>query len=269
MANLTTEQLAFLEKMEIPLSRVYDASGMGPSEYHEIMKSLGMWIAYGVTECGAAGHTMRTRKGHCVQCDPSKISYLRRHDEDGEVYVAHSKRGELTKVGTSQSARERIYQLNVYEYGGCRDWEVVYVKRCQCAGRIEADIHHALAEYSHPSMYFKNGGYIECRELFRCNPNHAVSILNEILQGVTPRKVSDTRLLNSQVQIEKKYLNHEEHEELCKLLPVANTPSKWMTAERWKTLKASRRSEMRLLVSEDFPEFDKAYKWLLSLGSGK
>jgi len=31
-------------------------------------RDLGLWVAYGVAPCDAEGHTLRTRNGHCLQC---------------------------------------------------------------------------------------------------------------------------------------------------------------------------------------------------------
>ena len=118
MARLTVDEIRFLQGAGVPLSRVFDASGLSNQQYKFAMRSLGMWIAYGVTACQAAGHTLRTRAGHCAQCSPENISYLRRHDEAGEVYVAHSATMNLVKVGLSQDVHQRVGQLNTYGQKG-------------------------------------------------------------------------------------------------------------------------------------------------------
>lgn len=68
LAKLTKEQKAFLDRVGVPLSRVFDASGMRTAEYKQAMRDLGMWVAYGASPCEAEGHTLRSRTGHCVQC---------------------------------------------------------------------------------------------------------------------------------------------------------------------------------------------------------
>ena len=70
MTKLTDSQTKFLGTQGIPLSQVFDATGMKSSEYKQIMKDIGMVVAIGVTPCDASGHTLRTR--HCSElfdCD--------------------------------------------------------------------------------------------------------------------------------------------------------------------------------------------------------
>ena len=65
VAQLTDEQLAFLDRHDVPLDRVFDATGMSPDEYKPLMSGGREWVAYGVSPCRAEGHTLRTRGGHC------------------------------------------------------------------------------------------------------------------------------------------------------------------------------------------------------------
>ena len=51
MAELTLAQNSFLIHHKIPLSQVFDATGMKKEEYKELMKELGMTIAIGVNHC--------------------------------------------------------------------------------------------------------------------------------------------------------------------------------------------------------------------------
>jgi uncharacterized protein (DUF2147 family) len=170
MAKLSAKQRDFLKRHKIPLSRTFDATGLSTSDYKQRMKALDKWIAYGVTECQRAGHTLRTRAGHCIQCDIKKIAYLKRHQEDGEIYVAYSARGKIVKVGTSKkSATVRVNGMNSDNYGGCCDWTIVYIVAAAQAGRIESKAHRALAEHSISASYNKNGKTTKCRELFSCS----------------------------------------------------------------------------------------------------
>ncbi|MRR49803.1 MAG: hypothetical protein EG825_02635 [Rhodocyclaceae bacterium] len=169
MANLTLEQLRFLDQADVPLSRVFDASGLRKSDYEQLMSDLGFWIAYGVNPCKAKGHTLKTRVGHCAQCNPANISYLRRHDEDGQVYTAISPKSNLVKVGASKNAKDRIRHLNAYKYGGQSDWNLVLVISDNNAGRVEALAHKALTHFAIDGTYYKNGRQLQCRELFFCS----------------------------------------------------------------------------------------------------
>ena len=49
MTKLTQDQIDFLRNHRIPLSNVYDATGMSRKQCQEEMKKLGMLFAIGVT----------------------------------------------------------------------------------------------------------------------------------------------------------------------------------------------------------------------------
>lgn len=185
MARLSTEQLAFLAQHKIPADRVYDASGKPNAIYKAEMKSLEALVAYGVTPCGKGGHTLRSRAGHCVQCTPANLSYLRRFDEIGEVYVAESTQGHLVKVGTSVDADFRVGQLNVYQYGGRSDWKLRFKARVGKAGRVEGDAHRRLSTYPAAGSYFKNGDFIDSQEIFSCSVDQAVAAIQTAIQSIS------------------------------------------------------------------------------------
>lgn len=179
MAKLSDSHLRFLRDMHVPLDKVFDASGLGKSQYEKIMRDLGMWVAYGVSACRAGGHTLRTRSGHCLQCSPANISYLKRHDEKGQVYVAYSLATKLVKVGTAVDSADRIAHLNSYQYGGASDWLRFYASHCDRAGLIETLSHAKLANHAVSRTYFREGRGIECRELFSCDIDMAIAAVVE------------------------------------------------------------------------------------------
>lgn len=182
MARLTDEQLSFLRSMDVPLSKVFDASGMPTHAYMQQMSDLGLWIAYGVTPCTNAGHTLRTRKGHCVQCRTAQLTYLRRHEVKGTIYVAHSVRQGLVKVGmTEREPADRLLALNSYSYGGCNDWKIVFQVRCNNAGKVESSTHQFLLPYVFNAIYVSSGREVMCRELFRCDQNVAIAAVRHCL----------------------------------------------------------------------------------------
>ena len=148
MARLSRDQLAFLKRHKIPADRVFNATGMATVAYKAEMKLLEAWVAFGVTPCSEAGHTLRTRAGHCVQCSPANLSYLMRFDKAGDIYIAVSARGAMVKVGTAQWAEDRVLQLNSYCYGGQSDWVLRFKDRVAIAGRVEAEAHAKLAALS-------------------------------------------------------------------------------------------------------------------------
>ena len=155
---------------------------MRRKDYTAKMSALGLWVAYGVSNCKAGGHSLRDRAGHCVQCKPANLGFLRRYDEDGEVYVAISGRGSLVKVGMSKKAVKRISQLNFYEYGGRSDWSLHFVVQCIQAGKVENSAQQKLAKFASSGTYYKSGNYIECQELFTCRTKIAVIAVKGSIQ---------------------------------------------------------------------------------------
>ncbi len=159
---------------------VFDASGLDKKTYKEVMDELGIEFAYGVTPCKRAGHTLRTRAGHCIQCDTAKIAYQLRYNESGIVYVAYSEKLSLTKVGVAKNVNERLKNLNSHGYGGTKDWKIYSRKECKMSGQIEMQIHKYLAVHQALRNYEKAGNIVECRELFHCRPDMAIEYLQKI-----------------------------------------------------------------------------------------
>ena len=169
MTELTADQISFLQSQNIPLSSVFDASGMRKSDYPFAMRVEGKRFAFGVTPCKAAGHTLRTRAGHCIQCDPSKIAFMLRHDSWAHIYIAGSKAGRLIKIGYTTDVDVRIDTLNSEEYGGQKDWQILATAFHPQAGRVEFFTHAKLELFAVPGEYVKDGRPQKCYELFRCN----------------------------------------------------------------------------------------------------
>lgn len=185
-AGLSNEQLLFLVRTGVPLERVFNAKGMGPGMYGAKMKEQDKWVAFNVSPCRKAGHTLRDRKGHCVQCDSANISYVRRHDESGTVYVAFSTRTGLVKVGTATRS-DRVDQLNSYRYGGASDWRKIHAINCERAGKVESLAHSALDQFRAKGEYFKDGGWIACDELFKCDISVAIKAVEGAIKIVSAK----------------------------------------------------------------------------------
>lgn len=188
MSKLTDEERDFLARHDIPLSRVFDASGLSKRQRERAMRELGMEVAYGVPPCNAAGHTLRTRSGHCVQCGTHNLAFQRRYDEVGDVYIAYSKGARLVKVGTAQTAINRLETLKYFQYGGTGDWALYSVERCECAARIELQTQRALFRFRHVAEHEKQGVSVTCQELFRCTPKQAISALEETIKEEGDRR---------------------------------------------------------------------------------
>jgi len=188
MAKFLKDQLEFLEYHGIPLSQVFDATGMSTNDYRRVMDELGMVVAIGVTPCAAAGHTLRTRGGHCAQCKPANLAFVSRWDNAGDVYVATSESICLTKLGTAQNAYVRADSLNFYAYGGSSDWEIRFTRYCETAGRVEFLAQQALKRHNVIREYIKQGSLITCQELFDCDTSLAISAIDTAIEKLGQEK---------------------------------------------------------------------------------
>ncbi|MES2414512.1 MAG: hypothetical protein V4614_11965 [Pseudomonadota bacterium] len=171
MASLSNQQLRFLKEQGVSLSQVIDASGLSSKDRVTKMETLGASFYYGGAICKAGGHSLRTKPGHCIQCDTSKIAYQLRHTASGHVYLAYSWSRQYAKVGYSKAyPEERVGFLCRENYGNANDWELkhtIFVSKS--AGRYEFNIHARLEQYRKPVLYEKYGGvFVECREIFSC-----------------------------------------------------------------------------------------------------
>lgn len=173
MTKLSSSQLDFLSHHRIPLSEVFDATGIPKKKYQALMRQAKKHIAIGVSPCAKADHTMRTRSGHCIQCNPANIAFQLRSDADGTIYLAGSQSEELLKIGFSKNINNREYQINTNFYGGANDWEMIFWIEVDQAGTIEIDIHKVMHKFSVPGTYFSNNVEIDCYELYKCNASVA------------------------------------------------------------------------------------------------
>jgi hypothetical protein len=149
------------------------------------MEALGTPFYYGGVSCKAAGHTLRTKPGHCIQCDTSKIAYQLRHSASGYVYIAYSGFRQYAKVGYSQAhPHERIAFLRRENYGSASDWELKDATHLEKnAGKQEFAIHALLERYRKPVTYEKYPGIlVECREIFACPLPIAVAAFEAALR---------------------------------------------------------------------------------------
>lgn len=180
MASITKEQRDYLWHHKIPLSQVFDATGMTPAEYKKAMHAQEMFVAVGVRPC-KAGHTLKTPSGNCIQCRSDYIEYKRRHDGPAYVYISASRSEKLIKVGSSKSPDEREKLLNARGYGGVSDWSKIGQVQCKHAGRVEFEVHEILAAFASPRSYLREGIAVDCTEIFSCGYLHARKALLDVL----------------------------------------------------------------------------------------
>lgn len=190
LLKLTDEQQAFLAQHQIPSDKVFDATGMMVGEYKLAMREGGYWVAIGVTPCKESGHMLRSRAGHCIQCDPARITYLKKHSIPGRVYVAWSAAKGLVKIGVTNNTQKRVVLLNSDGYGGAYDWKLVRAWECDEAGKVETKAHQNLESHAAGGLYLKNDKAIESKELFACAAEHAVHVIEQIINPTVHSKGS-------------------------------------------------------------------------------
>jgi hypothetical protein len=175
MSILSTEQKEFLDKHNVSLGSVFDATGLGLKDYRQIMKDLGKGVAIGVTPCKKSGHAMRSRSGNCIQCNTANLSFQKRHSMEAFVYVAGSRTLSVIKVGLAASTKERMVSLNQLNYAGTDDWTCLFWVKTDHAGKVENDSHKDLERFASPLSYERDGRDVNCLETFTCPARIAIA----------------------------------------------------------------------------------------------
>ena len=168
MNHLSEVELVFLGQHGLSADDVFDWRGVNRHKARAIMKSSGKVLALGAA-CNEAGHRLRTRAGHCVQCDPAKISYQSRKTSRATLYAAESRDEGVFKIGISQDPTKRIGALKKEKYGGMSDWTLVMARELRNAGQSESGIHQSLHAYSVTGEYYKGDHLQSAKEIFRCS----------------------------------------------------------------------------------------------------
>lgn len=161
------DELDFLKRLGIRHEEVHD--GRNQSQAHRRIEAerLGKILVLG-PPCQAAQHRLRTRAGHCVQCDPKKLAYQRRHTSPGFVYIAGSKSGKVLKIGTANDIDQRHRQLCAERYGELGDWVVLFHMKVDEGGRIEQAALSQLKKFITVRNYTKDGTVQKAAEILRC-----------------------------------------------------------------------------------------------------
>lgn len=167
--KITEEQLFFLKENNIPLSKVYDATNQKREVYRKSMKALEKLIAINATPCAKYGHTIRTRNGHCCQCNTANIAYIKRHYANGYVYIVGSQEKKVLKVGSTNNIENRVNSLNFENYATINDWKLILYYKCNDMGLIETEAHNKLQKFQVEKTYIKNGRTQIAYEIFDCN----------------------------------------------------------------------------------------------------
>jgi hypothetical protein len=177
--SLTSEEINFLLTHNISISQVFDACRHSKKEYSEIMKENDLLIACNTTPCSAFSHKLRSRHGHCVQCNTQALAFIRRYSEKGELYLLYSELINKCKIGTCKDINERLRTLNSQRYGNANDWRLIESFQLDNAARIEYNVSKLAASYRFPTKYIRTGKEIECQEIYTISIDVAKGIIEK------------------------------------------------------------------------------------------
>jgi hypothetical protein len=169
MAELTQEQLSFLDVHRIPFGSLFDASGMGRAAYQKAMEKDGRHFAFGVSRCKRGHHSIRTRAGHCIQCNHAAIAIVFREDAGAYIYIAASRGARLIKVGLTTNLPDRVRNINIERWAHRSDWQMLAFADCPQAGLIERSVHNRLSLWATSCEYTQGGRRHRSYEVFKCN----------------------------------------------------------------------------------------------------
>lgn len=176
MLPYTEEEIAFLRRHRISPDDVHDGRDQSKAAWQWEARRKGTTLVLG-SPCRAEGHRLRTRAGHCVQCDPKKITFQRRYRMRGAVYIAGSASIGLIKIGTAEDVFQREAMLQRHRYGGATDWEVLASAQVEEGGRVEHETLTRLGRHRTYRTYEKDGAEQVGGELLRCPFSRALNAL--------------------------------------------------------------------------------------------
>lgn len=171
MAELTENELHFLFGQRIDESAVMDCSWMRSHGYKWHMEHEGYLWCIAPKPC-YAGHRLRSRAGHCIQCNTARIAFVKRHYDAAYIYIAGSLSSKVMKIGNAILPERRVAALNTRFYGGITDWVMLYRAKYEEAGKIEFAAHGRLFGHRRGT-----------KEIFRCNYETARNALMDAAQG--------------------------------------------------------------------------------------
>lgn len=185
---LTKDELTFLRSQGLTADDVYDGRHQSSAGWKAGVRAAGKTVVLG-TPCSSQGHRLRTRSGHCAQCDTKKLSFQKRHNSEGYIYIAGSKSAKLLKVGTCVDIEQRHRNLRNQGYGNIADWEMLFTAKVDAGGKIESDALARLSKYKVVRNYNKDGKQQEAAEMLKTRFSIAVAAVQESLKGANASEI--------------------------------------------------------------------------------
>jgi len=180
MSDLTNDERVFLKKHNIPFDLLHNSKDQRAKDYKLLMKESGKLFAYNTFPCKSFGHKLRSRSGHCIQCNTAMIAYQLRHYSAGMVYIAGSKKLKSIKIGFTRDISIRSISLNTNWYAGVNDWELLYAIESDSAGIIESEVNNKIRAYAHSYDYNHDGNWHNTKETFKCSYAIALNLFEDM-----------------------------------------------------------------------------------------
>lgn len=187
MIDFTNDELRFINENGLAEDDFYDGRCERKCEWHDNAKTNDCDFVV-ASKC-RYGHRLKTRAGHCIQCNPARIAFQKRNRRGGAIYVAAT--GDYCKVGVvdnninniEQAIHNRELRLNLEGgYGGMTGWKIVaWAPVKDDLGKIEDDIHHQLSRFSIKRKYTYSGDMKTAQEVFKCDYDEAVDRIDEAI----------------------------------------------------------------------------------------
>jgi hypothetical protein len=228
---LTDSQKCFLASQGISENEVFDALDGSVRWYKSEMEHVGKLFALVANPC-YRGHYLRSRSGHCIQCDTKRIAFIKRHYKAAYVYVAGSRSEKVFKIGSSDSPWDRGPHLNQLGYGRITDWETLYYASFPDAGKVEFNAHSLLSSFASPRSYYREGVHTDCREIFACGYAAARNALSSASFTPATHEWEQRALFFTDLHTLKMHTNGTHADEAFVLRGAI---------ERWKLLRLTRR----------------------------
>lgn len=177
----TDDELRWLAMHRMSPDDVYDGRGQSQWARRAGAKAAGKKLILSSVRCRGAGHRLRTRSHHCVQCNIANLGFQERYNSPGYVYIAGSKSGRVIKLGTASDITQRENQLKKERHAGFADWEVLFFIEVNEAGRIEYDASRRVVGTRIYKEYFKDGMSQTAIEIIECSFAAALKAITEVV----------------------------------------------------------------------------------------
>lgn len=177
---LTPGELAFLKSQNLTADDVYDGRYQSAARWKAGVRVAGLALVLGAA-CSRGGHRLRTRSGHCAQCDTRNIAYQDRHHSPGYVYIAGSLSAKLLKIGIAVDVEQRKRNLRHQAYGGIYDWEMLFYAKVENRGKVEREALRLLQKFSITRAYEKDGSLQEASELLHTSFPKAIKAVADAI----------------------------------------------------------------------------------------